>query len=59
MIGGDVGVRTAADIVLIEPLGIQGPQNTQDVEQRLREEDVVDDALQRHIKRNGLNKRAN
>lgn len=48
MIRGDVGVRTAADIVLREPLGVERTQNTQDVEQRLRVEDVVDDALQRH-----------
>lgn len=50
MIGGDVGVGTATDIVLMEPVRIQRTQNPQHIERRLRVEDVVNDALHREEK---------
>lgn len=47
VIRGDVGMGAASDIVLVEPVGVQGTQYTQHVEQRLRVEDVVNDALKK------------
>ena len=46
VVGGNVGVRTAADIVL-QPVGVQGPQDAQHVEAGPGVEDVVDDTLGR------------
>ena len=45
MVGGDVGMGAAGDIVLMEPVGVQWAQHTQDIKQGLRVEDVVNDAL--------------
>lgn len=38
----------ASDIVLVEPVGVEGTQHAQHVKQRLRVEDVIDDALQKN-----------
>lgn len=51
VIGGDVRVRAASDIVLVEPMGVQWAEDTQHVQQRLRVEDVIDHALQRTEKK--------
>lgn len=45
VVGGDVGMWAAADIVLYEPVGVQGAQDTQHVQVRLRVENIVDDTL--------------
>lgn len=45
VVGGDVGMWAAADIVLYEPVGVQGAQDTQHVQMRLRVENIVDDTL--------------
>lgn len=42
-----MGMRAASDIVLEEPVVFQGTQYTQHVKQRLRVEDVVNDALKK------------
>lgn len=47
VIGGNVGVRAASDIVLVEPVGVQWAEHTQHVQQRLRVEDVIDHTLRR------------
>lgn len=47
VIRGDVRMGAASDTVLVEPVGVQGTQYTQNVEQRLRVEDVVNDALKK------------
>ncbi|TNN64803.1 hypothetical protein EYF80_024998 [Liparis tanakae] len=47
VVGGDVGVWAAADIVLYEPVGVQGTQDAQHVQVRLGVEHVVDDTLER------------
>lgn len=52
VVRGDVGVRAAADIVLMEPVGVQGTQDAQHVELRLGVEDVVNHTLRRE-KREG------
>lgn len=46
VIGGDVGVWTASDVVFQEPISIQGSQDPQHIKLRLREEDVINDTLQ-------------
>lgn len=48
VVGGDVGMWAAADIVLYEPVGVQGAQDTQHVQVRLGVENIVDDTLPRH-----------
>lgn len=53
VVRGDVGVWAAADIVLYEPVGVQGAQDTQHVQLRLGVENVVDDTLWREDKRGG------
>lgn len=45
VVGGDVGVRAPGDIVLNQPVGVQGPQNPQHVQVRLGVENVVNDTL--------------
>lgn len=45
VVGGDVGVWATADIVLYEPVGVQGAQDTQHVQVRLGVENVVNDTL--------------
>ncbi len=45
VVGGDVGMWAAADIVLYEPVGVQGAQDTQHVQVRLGVENIVDDTL--------------
>ncbi len=40
----------ASDIVLVEPVGVQGTQHAQHIKQRLRVEDVVNDALEKKKK---------
>lgn len=47
VVGGDVGMWAAADIVLYEPVGVQGAQDTQHVQVRLGVENIVDDTLRR------------
>lgn len=47
----DVGVRAAADVVLQEPVVVQRSQDTQNVQLRLRAEDVIDHTLQREERR--------
>lgn len=43
----DVGVRAATHVVLQEPVVLQRSQDTQNVQLRLRAEDVIDHTLQR------------
>lgn len=50
VVGGDVWMWAAADIVLYKPVGVQGAQDTQHVQVRLRVENVVDDTLKRDRK---------
>ncbi len=52
VIRGDVGMGAASDIVLVEPMGVQRTQHTQHIKQRLRVEDVVNDALENKEKKN-------
>lgn len=47
VIGGDVGVWAASDIVLVEPMGVQWAEHAQHVQQRLRVEDVINHTLYR------------
>lgn len=47
VVGGDVGMWAAADIVLYEPVGVQGPQDAQHVQVRLGVENIVNDTLRR------------
>lgn len=47
VVGGDVGMWAAADIVLYEPVVVQGAQDTQHVQVRLGVENIVDDTLRR------------
>lgn len=47
VVGGDVGMWAAADIVLYEPVGVQGAQDTQHVQVRLGVENIVDDTLRK------------
>ena len=47
VVGGDVGMWAAADIVLNEPVGVQGAQDAQHVQVRLGVENIVDDTLRR------------
>lgn len=42
----DMGVRTATDIVLQEPVGVQWAQDAQNVQLRLGVEDVINNTLQ-------------
>lgn len=51
VIRGDVGMGAASDIVLVEPVGVQGTQHAQHIKQRLRVEDVVNDALEKKKER--------
>lgn len=46
MIGRNVGMGAATDIVLMDPERVKGTQHAQYVKHRLRVEDVIDDALQ-------------
>lgn len=46
VVGGDVGMWAALDIVLCEPVGIQEAQDTQHVQVRLGVENIVDDTLE-------------
>lgn len=41
----DVGVRAASDVVLQEPVVVQRSKDTQNVQLRLRAEDVIDHTL--------------
>lgn len=51
VVGGDVGVGAAGDIVFYKPVGIQRSQDSQHVQVRLGVENVVDDTLRgRYIK---------
>lgn len=45
VVRGDVGVRAAADIVLYQPVRIQGTQDAQHVQVRLGVENIIDDTL--------------
>lgn len=45
VVRGDVGVWAAADIVLYEPVRVQGAQDAQHVQMRLGVENIVDDTL--------------
>lgn len=45
VVRGDVGVRAPSHIVLNQPVGVQGAQNPQHVQVRLRVENVVNDTL--------------
>lgn len=45
VVGGNVGVGAAGDIVLNQPVGVQGAQDTQHVQVRLGVENVVNDTL--------------
>lgn len=45
VVGGDVGVRAAGDIVLNEPVVVQRAQDAQHVQLRLRVENIVNDTL--------------
>lgn len=45
VVGGDVWMRAAADIVLYKPVVVQRAQDTQHVQVRLRVENIVDDTL--------------
>lgn len=61
VVRGDVGMWAAADIVLNEPVGVQGAQDTQHVQVRLGVENIVDDTLRgeeegQHCFRNGSRK---
>lgn len=47
VVGGDVGMWAAADIVLYKPVGVQGAQDTQHVQVRLGVENIVNDTLRR------------
>lgn len=47
VVGGDVGVRAAGDIVLYEPVVVQRAQDAQHVQLRLRVENIVNDTLGR------------
>ncbi len=42
----------ASDIVLVKPMGVQRTQHAQHIKQRLRVEDVVNDALENKEKKN-------
>ena len=46
MIGWDVRVGTTHHLVLVEPVLINGAEEAEEVHEVLREEDVVDDALE-------------
>lgn len=45
VVGGDVGVWAAGDIVLNEPVVVQGAQDAQHVQVRLWVENIVNDTL--------------
>lgn len=45
VVGGDVGVWAAGDIVLYEPVVVQRAQDAQHVQLRLRVENIVNDTL--------------
>lgn len=47
VVGGDVGMWATADIVVYKPVRVQGAQDTQHVQVRLRIENIVDDTLGR------------
>lgn len=55
VVGGDVGMWAAADIVLYEPVRVQGAQDTQHVQVRLGVENIVDDTLREEKKKRGVN----
>lgn len=46
VVGGDVGVGAAVDVVLVQPVGVDGPQHTRHLHVQLREEHIVDHALE-------------
>lgn len=58
VVRGDVGVWTTRDAVLLQPLGVQGPQDAQDTHVSLGIENVVDHALvERYRERENVRQR--
>lgn len=51
VVGGDVGVRAAGDIVLNEPVVVQRAQDAQHVQLRPRVENIVNDTLEERRRR--------
>lgn len=51
VVGGDVGVRAAGDIVLNEPVVVQRAEDAQHVQLRPRVENIVNDTLEERKRR--------